>query len=94
MTGHELEVAAELLVYQCINLVGTTNLNHEGLLSTLLVLSCHHQVTLMSNEDLDVIGSITQVFNTLKQNLAFHGSISFLPVLFGHRRHILRVVLT
>jgi hypothetical protein len=44
MTSHLLEIAAELLIYQCVYLVGPADLNHKGFLSTLLMLGCHYQV--------------------------------------------------
>jgi hypothetical protein len=45
----------------------------------------------MCNEDLNIVGTVTQVFNTLEIHLTFHGSVGLLPILLREGGHILRI---
>ena len=81
MAGDQVEVAPELLVDQRIHLVRASDLDHKGFVGSLLVLGCHDQVGRMRDENLNVVGTVAKVLDTLEQDLALHGCVRLLPIL-------------
>ena len=81
MTGDQVEVAPELLVDQRIHLDGASDLDNEGFVGSLLVLGCHDQVGRMRDENLNVVGTVTKVLDTLEQDLTLHSCVRLLPIL-------------
>ena len=47
----------------------------------------------MCNEDLNVIGAVTQVLNSFEVDLTLHSGISLLPILLREGGHIFRISL-
>ena len=81
MTGDQVEVAPELLVDQRIHLVCASDLDNEGFVGSLLVLGCHDQVGRMRDENLNVVGTVAKVLDTLEQDLTLHSCVRLLPIL-------------
>lgn len=89
MTGDQVEVAPEFLVDQRIHLVRASNLDHKGFVGSLLVLGRHDQVGRMRDENLDVVGTVAKVLDTLEQDLTLHSCVRLLPILLREGRDIL-----
>ena len=81
MTGDQVEVAPELLVDQRIHLVRASDLDHKGFVGSLLVLGCHDEVGRMRDENLNVVGTVAKVLDTLEQDLTLHSCVRLLPIL-------------
>jgi hypothetical protein len=81
VTGDQVEVAPELLVDQRIHLVRASDLDHKGFVGSLLVLGCHDEVGRMRDENLNVVGTVAKVLDTLEQDLTLHSCVRLLPIL-------------